>query len=256
MTVAMKFDGTIQWFRTDSYWNPGSAIVASSWGPAAALSSHAVSSTDNTTITATDQGKSWVYALSDGSGVQLAHITGGANAITVPIANTTAGIGANSLTVGATAFTNSTPNRVDENYCSDTNLLLAGVTDTSTLAATVTAFSDGYVATITMSLDWIQTGAYGGWRGVCMVAYNSLGTNSGGNGSVCMAATQSIGGGMGSDFAGSFLLHVPAATWTPPAMTGSITPTTLALTNAKYGIVSTPAAATPYIFTGGYYTSV
>jgi len=89
-----------------------------------------------------------------------------------------------------------------------------------------------------------------------MVAYNSLGTNSGGNGSVCMAATQSIGGGMGSDFAGSFLLHVPAATWTPLAMTGSITPTTLALTNAKYGIVSTPAAATPYIFTGGYYTSV
>merc|ERR1711957_1086854 len=134
-----------------------------------------------------------------------------------------------------------TPNRVDENYCSDTNLLLAGVTDTSTLAATVTAFSDGYVATITMSLDWIQTGAYGGWRGVCMVAYNSLGTNS---------------GGKGSDFAGSFLLHAPAATWTPPAMTGSITPTTLALTNAKYGIVSTPAAATPYIFTGGYYTSV
>ena len=173
MNVAIKWDGTVLWMRTDSFWNPASTALSSSWGPATVMSSHWVSSADSTTITATDQGKSYVFALADGSGVQLAHISGGSLGATVPTTNTTGGTGSNTLTAGPASFTNASPNTVGENYCSSTNMLLSGISDTSTLGSSVTAFSDGYQATVTLALDFLMAGAQGGWRGVCLVAYTS-----------------------------------------------------------------------------------
>jgi hypothetical protein len=108
------------------------------------MSSHIASTTDNTTITATDASKSYVFALGETSGIQLSHITGGASVVTAPTANTSAGSGANTLTTSPTSFKNAAPNRVDQNLCSSTNLNLTGLADTSALAAAVTAYSDGY----------------------------------------------------------------------------------------------------------------
>lgn len=50
-------------------------------------------------------------------------------------------------------------------------------------------------------------------------------------------------------------MHVPAATWTPPAMSGAVTPSSLAISDTKYGIVYAPTAATSYLYTEGYYAS-
>lgn len=213
MSIVIEWDGTVVWWRTDSYWNPADYVVASSWGPGTVMSSHLASGTDNTTITSTDRSRSYVFALADGSGLQLSHITGGGAVVIAPTSNTTAGTGANNLTTSPASFNNDSPNRVDQNYCSSTNLLLAGLADTSSLASTVTAYSDGYQATLTMTLDWIQAGAQGGWRGVCMVYYTSQYIHDNTNGSVCMAAVQSTGSGMGSDLGNVYLMHIPAATW-------------------------------------------
>lgn len=131
----------------------------------------------------------------------------------MPTGNTVGGSGPNTLTTSPTTFKNSSPNRVDQNYCSDTNLNLTGLADTSALAATVTAYSDGYLATITMGLDWIQAGAQGGWRGVCMVYYTSQYIQDDTNGAVCMTAVQATGTGLASDLGGVYLVHVPATTW-------------------------------------------
>lgn len=213
MSIVIEWDGTVVWWRTDSYWNPGSYVIASSWGPGTIMSSHIASGTDNTTVTAADRSKSYVFALADGSGLQLSHITGGSAVAVAPTGNTAAGSGANALTTSPTAFYNASPSRVDQNYCSSTNLNLTGLADTSALAATVTAYSDGYQATITMALDWIQAGAQGGWRGVCMVYYTSQYIQDDTNGAVCMTAVQSTGTGLGSDLGGVYLIHVPATTW-------------------------------------------
>jgi hypothetical protein len=213
ITIQFEWEGTVGWWRTDSYWNPADYVIASSWGPGTIMSSHIASGSDNTTITAADRSKSYVFALSDGSGIQLSHITGGSAVANAPTSNTSAGTGANNLTTSPTSFKNSSPDRVDQNYCSTTNLALTGLADTSALAATVTAYSDGYQATITMALDWLQAGAQGGWRGVCMVYYTSQYIQDDTNGAVCMTAVQSTGTGLGSDLAGVYLIHVPATTW-------------------------------------------
>jgi len=133
--------------------------------------------------------------------------------VTAPSTNTTAGTGANALTTASTSFTNKFPDRVDgiNNLCSSTNLLLSGLADTSSLASTITAYSDGYLATLTMALDWFQAGAAGGWRGVCMVYYTSQYIQDDTNGAVCMAATQATTGP--SDLAGVYLMHVKSTTW-------------------------------------------
>jgi len=144
LSIVLKWDGTVVWWRTDSFWDPSSYIIASSWGPGTIMSSHIASGTDNTTITAADESKSYVFALADGTGVQLSHITGGSTVVNAPTANTSAGSGANTLTTSPTSFKNSAPFRADQNYCSDTNLNLTGLADTSSLAAAVTAYSDGY----------------------------------------------------------------------------------------------------------------
>lgn len=72
-----------------------------------------------------------------------------------------------------------------QNFCSTTNLLLEGITDVSSLATTVTAYSDGYLAKSTISLDTIFTGAMAGWRGTCFVFYTSQYVQNATNGSVC-----------------------------------------------------------------------
>lgn len=245
MTISMEYDGTINWYRTDSFWNPTATVMASSWGPMhgpGLNSSHWWSAADNTVLaaTTTDGGKSYVFALSDGTGVQIAHLTGGAGLVNRSSAYQTAGTGSNTLTSAATVFTNVAPNRVTDNFCADTNLLLAGQADTSTLPAAVTAYSDGYKATITMALDMVMMGAAGGWRGVCMVYYTSQYIQDNTNGAVCMSAVQSTSG-FGTDLGSVVLSHVPAATWQPPAASGSFSPTGSALTDAKYGIVHSPA---------------
>lgn len=112
--MQMDFGGTVIWYRTDSMWQRSSTVVSSSWGPGVTNSAHWESSTDNDNITAADYGKSYVFALADGSGIQLSHLTGGTSKVIAPTTNTTAGTGANSLTTAETAFTNSFPNRVDD----------------------------------------------------------------------------------------------------------------------------------------------
>merc|ERR1740139_1541264 len=72
----MEYDGSINWYRTDSFWDPSAMVVASSWGPMhgpGVNAGHWWSGADNTvaTATTTDAGKSYVFALSDGTGVQM-----------------------------------------------------------------------------------------------------------------------------------------------------------------------------------------
>jgi hypothetical protein len=155
----------------------------------------------------------YVFALWNGSGISLSHLPGGTAKIVAPTANTTVGTGANALTTAKASFTNSFPERVNDsqNFCSSTNLLLSGLADTSALASTITAYSDGYLATITMALDWFQAGAAGGWKGVCMVYYTSQYIQDDTNGAVCMTAVQGTTGP--NDLSGVFLIHVPASTW-------------------------------------------
>lgn len=65
------------------------------------------------------------------------------------------------------------PNLYNQNFCSTTNLLLEGTTDTSSLSTDVTAYSDGYLAKSSMMLDTLFAGALGSWRGTCLVNYSS-----------------------------------------------------------------------------------
>lgn len=194
-------------------WQRNSTILASAWGPGTTNSAHTTSSNDNSNITAANDGKGYVFALYDGSGISLSHLPGGTAKIVAPTSNTTAGTGANALTTAKASFTNLFPDRVNDsqNFCSSTNLLLSGLADTSALASTITAYSDGYLATVTMALDWFQAGAAGGWRGVCMVYYTSQYIQDDTNGAVCMAAVQATTGP--NDLSGVFLIHVKASTW-------------------------------------------
>jgi hypothetical protein len=65
----MKYDGTVMWYRTDSFWNKDGTIVASSWGPGTANAGHYASGSDNSSITSVNDGKGYVFALYDGSGI-------------------------------------------------------------------------------------------------------------------------------------------------------------------------------------------
>jgi hypothetical protein len=213
MTVQLEYDGTLQWYRTDSMWQRNGTILGSAWGPGVVNSGHWVSSTDNSNITPVNNGMGYVFALYDGTGISLSHLAGGTAKIVAPTANMTQGTGANALTTAKASFTNIFPDRItdSQNWCSSTNLLLSGLADTSALASTVTAYSDGYLATITMALEWFQAGAAGGWRGVCMVYYTSQYIQDDTNGAVCMTAVQGTTGP--NDLSGVFLIHVPASTW-------------------------------------------
>lgn len=50
-------------------------------------------------------------------------------------------------------------------------------------------------------------------------------------------------------------MHIPTSSWAPPAATGSVTPSGLALSDTKYDLVYEPAAAVAYLLTAGYYAS-
>jgi hypothetical protein len=66
MTIRIEYDGTLLWYRTDSYWDVNSSIIASAWGPSIKMSTNYESGTDNNTA---DLAKTYVFAMSDGSGV-------------------------------------------------------------------------------------------------------------------------------------------------------------------------------------------
>lgn len=73
MTMKFLYAGTLVWYRTDSYWDVGSNMAASSWGPGIKLSANYASSVDNNG--STDLGKTYVFALYDGTGIQLNHLS-------------------------------------------------------------------------------------------------------------------------------------------------------------------------------------
>jgi len=70
----------------------------------------------------------------------------------------TAGSGTNTLITAPTKFYNKGLDQVQFNYCSDTNLLLAGTSSTTSLSSVITAWSDGYTATLTLDMDYLLTG--------------------------------------------------------------------------------------------------
>lgn len=209
VTQRSLYDGTIVWYRTDSYWNSGSYVLGSSMGPGLQLSTHFASRSDNNgdpVATYTDLGKTYVMALSDGSGVQMYHLTYSTTASYANILGATAG---NTLVTSAASYGNSYPNKYEMDYCWDTNLLLAGTYDISNLSPAVTGFSDGYTATLTLSLDMILAGAQGGWRGTCIMYYSSTFVMDGTNGSMCLAITQSAAAGAGpTDMGAAYLFNV------------------------------------------------
>lgn len=152
-----------------------------------------------------------MFAYGDGSGIQLNHITFNDGPHS---SNNTAGAGTNNLTTAPTSFSNNSPDQVNENYCISSNLKLEGTTDTSALSSTITAYSDGYKATITLDLEMILPGAAQGWRGVCMVYYSSQYVQDNTNGAMCFAAQQSTSTGAGpTDFGSGYLMNVASATW-------------------------------------------
>lgn len=169
MTVQLAYDGAKTWYRTDSHWDQAALVVGSSWGPGIKLSTHWLSEGDNNGTA--DLGKTYVFALGDGSGVSVNHLS---YATTRPATNTTGGTGANNdVTSAPTSFENRHPNLYQLNFCSSTNLLLQGTTDTSAISNTVTSFSDGYSLKSTMVLDTLFGGALASWRGTCLVYYSS-----------------------------------------------------------------------------------
>lgn len=183
MNLKIDKNATISWYRVDSYWDSSSTAFSSTWGVGVRLSTHIKSNDDN--MGTTNKGKTFVFGYSDGSGVQLNHIAFGT---TPHAANNSTGSGTNSLTTAPTTFTLASPNKVNEQYCLSSNLELTGTSDTSGLSTTITAFSDGYKAKISLALEMILPGAAGGWRGICIVYYSSQYVMDNANGSVCFAA--------------------------------------------------------------------
>lgn len=151
--LKMQYNGTVNWYRIDSYYNASAKAAASTWGPGIVLSTNPISNDDNAGTGTSVLGLTFCFAYSDGSGVQLNHIAAG----TAPHAsNTTPGTGTNTLTTAPTSFSNvlpGVPASYAENLCLSSDLLLTGTTDTSTLDATITAYSDGYTAKISLDLE-------------------------------------------------------------------------------------------------------
>jgi hypothetical protein len=173
--------------------------------------------------------------------------------------NQTAGSGTNSLTAAPASFTSNLPGAplsYIENLCLTSDLQLTGTTDTSGLDATITAYSDGYKAKVSLNLEQILPGGAGGWAGVCLVYYSSEYVQDATNGAVCFVAgvTSSTGSGP-RDFAGGYLLEVTNTNWKPPAKSAAVTLTTGALSGGKYGITKSPTGATTRMYTQGYYAS-
>lgn len=216
------------------------------------MSTNIVSNNDNNGTT--NLGKTFVFAFTDGSGVQLNHI---AFASTPHASNNLPGSGTNTLTTAPSSFTNSSPYKVSEQYCIGSNLELTGTSDTSGLSSTITSWSDGYKAKVTLSLEMILPGAAGGWRGICMVYYTSQYVMDNTNGSICFAAQVDATTGSGPiNFGAGHLMSVASSTWQPPTTKASIQPSSAALTGGKYDIVYAPSSSTAFMYTEGYFATV
>lgn len=151
--LKIQYNGTVNWFRVDSYYNYAAKAAASTWGPGINLSTNVLSEDDNAGTASTVKGLTYVFAYGDGSGIQLNHIAIGTSPHS---SNTTAGSGTNALTTAPTSFTNvlpGVPASYAENLCLSSDLQLTGTTDTSTLDSTITAYSDGYKAKISVNLE-------------------------------------------------------------------------------------------------------
>lgn len=172
MTVKIDYAaGTPDWWRVDSYYNSAMTSFGSTWGTGLTNSAHYTTGTDNYAITGnTAYAKTFVFAYSDGTGVQLNHLSFG---FTVPVTNNSKGTTGNSLVTAPSTFSLLAPDRVSDNLCLSSHLNLEGTADTSGLGDTITAWSDGYKGKTTLELDFILPGALGGWRGVCIVYYSS-----------------------------------------------------------------------------------
>lgn len=148
------------------------------------------------------------------------------------------------------------PNRVSDNLCLSSHIQLEGTTDTSALADTIKAFSDGYSGKTTLELDYVLTGGTGGWRGVCVVYYSSQYVQDNTNGALChLAATSTATAAGPTDFSASTLNLIPSTTWQPPASSASVTTSSGSLTSAKYNLVLAPSTATARVFNDGYYAT-
>lgn len=76
------------------------------------------------------------------------------------------------------------------------------------------------------------------------------------NGALCMlASTSTTAAAGGIDFNAATLQLVPSTTWQPPAKSASVTTASGALSDGKYGIVKTPAAAVARTYTDGYFST-
>jgi len=127
------------------------------------MSAHKYTTTDNNGTT--NVGKHYVFTMQDGSGVSLSHLTYDTVA---PTLYTTAGTGTNALTTAPTQYYNTWPNLYEKNYCGTSNLLLEGTTGYAD-----DAYTDGYKATITLSLEMVLAGNQSRWRGVCIIMYRT-----------------------------------------------------------------------------------
>lgn len=111
-------------------------------GPSVIMSTEVTRGTeDNSVSSTTGLGQTYLFAYGDGTGIQINHI---AYNVGRHSSNNTSGSGTNNLSTAPTDYNNSFPNRVSDNFCSSTNLKLAGTSDTSSLSSTITAYSDGY----------------------------------------------------------------------------------------------------------------
>jgi len=105
MTVKLSYTGSQDWYRTDSHWDSSSFILGSTWGPTIALSSHIGSEKDNNGTS--DIAKTYVFAMSDGSGISINHLS---YDTIMPTGNSTAGTGANNVISNPATFSNIFPN--------------------------------------------------------------------------------------------------------------------------------------------------
>lgn len=136
MTVKIDFNAAAaDWWRVDSYWNSSSTSFASTWGTGLVIGPHFFSGTDNFVSSGTSLGKTFVFAYSDGSGIQMNHISFG---WTVPTANNSKGTTGNALVSAPSTFSNAAPARSSDNLCLSSHLNLEGTADTSGLGDTIT----------------------------------------------------------------------------------------------------------------------
>lgn len=252
MTVKVLYAGSISWYRVDSHWDTSSYQLSSTWGPGLKLSTHWYSSSDNNGTT--DLGKTYVFAMSDGSGISLNHIS---HSTVAPTTNTDSATGTNTITSSQTEYTLTAPDLYLGDYCSTNTMLLEGTTDISTLSDVVTAFSDGYKIESSFSLDTFFGGAREAWRGSCMVYYSSANVQDNTSGAMCHVVSRDSYANSGPfDFGASYLIHISPSNWSPPASSAAIVPKNLALSDSKYGITHSPSIATNYLLATNFYSIV